>query len=119
MQTSLPRVCNNDHLISLALKRRLRDADYVSKKMIRPALVDRALTKLIEINPLYANIRIDSHWENVRQESDPELWSILADENHKPVKGDINDSDEENGDRNQNHVKEVIHMYLILLHCKT
>ena len=39
VQTSLPRACNDDHLISLALKRRLSGSNYVEKQVIRPGLV--------------------------------------------------------------------------------
>ena len=53
IQTSLPRIFNVDHLITLALKRRLSDRRYVDKQVIRPGLVNRALAKPIEVNPLY------------------------------------------------------------------
>ena len=112
IQTSLPRACNDDHLISLALKRRLSDSNYVSKQMIRPALVNKALKKLMEVNPLYENIQIDLEWENISQESDPELWGILTNENHRTVSGEVNDSDEENQDIDQNHEKELRDAYV-------
>ena len=33
VQTSLPRVCNDDHLITLALKRLLNDRGYIDKQL--------------------------------------------------------------------------------------
>ena len=73
IQTSLPRTCNDNCLISLALKRRLSDKGYHRKQNIRPAKVNQALEKLREINPFYQNVTIDNSWENISQRSDPEL----------------------------------------------
>ena len=92
IQTSLPRIFNDDHLITLALKRRLSDRRYVDKQLIGPGLVNRVLTKLIEVNPLYQNIQIDLSWKNVSHDSDLELWNILPEKNHKRVEGEIDDS---------------------------
>ena len=71
--------CDDENLISLALKRRLSDTSFVNKQNIRPALVNKALEKLVEINPFYKNVRIDDTWEDVSEESDPVLWNILTD----------------------------------------
>ena len=51
IQTILPRSCDEEYLISLALKRRLSDKSAFNKQQIRPVFVNRALAKLIEINP--------------------------------------------------------------------
>ena len=51
VQTILPRSCNEEYLISPALKGRLSDKSAFNKQQIRPAFVNRALAKLIEINP--------------------------------------------------------------------
>ena len=67
VQTILPRSCNEEYLISLALKRRLSDKTAVNKQQIRPAFVNRALAKLIEINPFYNNVVVDNDWENVSE----------------------------------------------------
>ena len=66
VQTILPRSCDEEYLISLALKRRLSDRSAVNKQ-IRPAFVNRALAKLIEINPFYNNVIVDNDWENVSE----------------------------------------------------
>ena len=95
IQTTLPRSCDDEHLISLTLKRRLSDTSYVNKQNIRPALVNKALEKLVEINPFYNSIHIDDSWEDVSKESDSTLWSILTDENAKPDEKDKLDSDDE------------------------
>ena len=79
--STLPRTCNNETVISLALKLRLSDTSYVNKQNIRPILVNKALEKLVEINPFYHNVRIDDSWATVSQEIDPLLWSTLTDEN--------------------------------------
>ena len=67
VQTILPRSCNEEYLISLALKHRLSDKSAVNKQQIRPAFVNRALAKLIEINPFYNNVIVDNDWENVSE----------------------------------------------------
>ena len=67
VQTILPRSCDEEYLISLALKRRLSDKSAVNKQQIRPAFVNRALAKLIEINPFYNNVVVDNDWENVSE----------------------------------------------------
>ena len=59
------------------------------------------------MNPLYQNIQIDPSWENVSQESDPELWNILTDKNHKHVEGGIGDSDENTEGNDHACEKEV------------
>ena len=67
VQTILPRSCDEEYLISLALKRRLSDKSAVNKQQIWPAFVNRALAKLIEINPFYNNVIVDNDWENVSE----------------------------------------------------
>ena len=89
----MPTACNDDHLITLALKWRLSDGGYVVNQVIRLGLVNRVLAKLIEVNPLCQNIQINPPWENVSQESDSELWN--TDQNRKRVEGEIDDSDED------------------------
>ena len=64
----------------------------MDKQLIGPGLVNRVLTKLIEVNPLYQNIQIDLSWKNVSHDSDLELWNILPEKNHKRVEGEIDDS---------------------------
>ena len=94
IETILPRSSDNENLISLALKRRLSDTSFVNKQNIRPALVNKALEKLVEINSFYKDVRIDDTWEDLSEESDPGLWNILTDENAKP-QNDETDSDDE------------------------
>ena len=94
IQSILPRTCNDEFLISLALKRRLTDLSSVTKMNIRPALVRRGLEKLIEVNHHYNNINSNLSWENDSQENDPQLWSMLTDENAIP-QNDETDSDDE------------------------
>ena len=60
IQTVLPRSCDEDCLISLALKHWLTDNGLINKQQILLALVNTALQKLTEINPFYSNINIDN-----------------------------------------------------------
>ena len=102
-QTILPRPCDDENLISLALKCRLSDTSFVNKQNIRPALVNKALEKLVEIDPFYKNVHIDDTWEDVSEESDPVLWNILTDENAKPQDNETDSDDEIEGN---DHVYE-------------
>ena len=81
VQAILPRTCDDNVLISLNLKRRLSDSHFVNRQNIRPALVNKALNKLKEVNPLYRGVGIDETWESVSKENDPSLWNLLTNEN--------------------------------------
>ena len=94
IQTILPRSCDEEYLISLALKRRLTDKSVVNKQQIRPALVNSALQKLTKINSFYSNITIDNEWENLSGQSDPVLWRLLTDKNAR----ESNNSDQADSD---------------------
>ena len=54
----LPRSCDEGHIISLALKRRLSDKSFHHRQNIHPAAVNAALGKLIDINHLYQDIEL-------------------------------------------------------------
>ena len=88
VQTILPRSCDEEYLNSPALKCCLTDKSAVNQQNIRPAAVNRALKKLTEINPFYENVTIDSEWEDLSEQSDPELWRLLTDENTSTSKND-------------------------------
>ena len=101
IQKVLPRSCDEGHIISLALKRRLSDKSAYHKQMIRPASVNAALTKLIENHVLYRNITDTTQtWEQISKDYDPEFWDMLTnnhieiyDVNLKANSGDESDSD--------------------------
>ena len=97
IQKVLPRSCDEGHLISLALKRRLSDKSDYHKQHIRPSAVNAALTKLMEINNFYQNIEISQSWEQISETSDEELWGLLTNKNAKNDNGNNSetDSDEE------------------------
>ncbi|XP_066930030.1 uncharacterized protein [Clytia hemisphaerica] len=103
IQKILPRVCSDEFLISLALKRRLTDS--VNKQNIRPASVANALEKF-EINKFYENVVPNSKWEDESLRSDPELWRLLTDKNAKP-QDDESDSDD-NIEGNNNDLEKQI-----------
>ena len=44
--------CNDDDLITLALKQPLSDRVYGDKQLIKPGFINRELAKLIKVNPL-------------------------------------------------------------------
>ena len=52
LQTSLLMACNDDDLITLALKQPLSDRVYGDKQLIKPGFINRELAKLIKVNPL-------------------------------------------------------------------
>jgi hypothetical protein len=112
LQKVLPRSCNEDHLISVALKRRLTDNSAYIKQHISPAKINAALMWLKENNPLYSHIQFDENWEKTMQESDPELWSMLTEDatssNDKKLPDLVSDSDtdDESSDKTE---KEQIH----------
>ena len=96
IQTILPRSCDEEYLISLALERWLADKSVVNKQQIRPALVNTALQKLAQINPFYSNITIHNEWEDLSEQSDPVLWKLLTDKNaQESNNGDQMDSDDD------------------------
>ena len=100
IQTILPRLCDEEYLISLALKRRLTDKSSVNKQQIRPALVNTALQKLAQINPFCINITIHNEWEDLRSEqSDLVLRKLLTDKNPQ----ESNNIDQMDGD---DHLEE-------------
>ena len=68
----------------------------VNKQQIRPAFVNRALAKFIEINAFYKNVIVDNDWKNVSEQSDTELWKLLTSDNGKEFNiDDQTDSDDD------------------------
>ena len=94
IQNVLPRTCNEENIVSIALKRRLSDSHAYHQQNINATNVNAALDKLIEINPFYRNVRIDKTWETVSRETDPETWNLLTNPDAEPM-SDETDSDEE------------------------
>ena len=102
VQTILPRSFDEEYLIFLALKRRLSDKSAVNKQQICPAFVNRALAKLIEVNPFYKNVIVDNDWRNVSEQSDPEFWKLLTNDNAKEFNiDDQTDSDDDTEGNNK------------------
>ena len=66
-----------------------------NKQQIHPVFINRALAKLIEINPFYKSVIIDNDWKNVSERSDPEFWKLLTNNNGKEFNiDDQTDSDD-------------------------
>ncbi|XP_066911966.1 uncharacterized protein [Clytia hemisphaerica] len=107
IQKILPRVCSEEFLISLALKRRLTDKSYVNKQNIRPAFVTKALEKLVEINKFYENVVPNARWEDESLRRDPELWSLLTEKNAQPQQDVESDSDDNIEGNDKNHEKQI------------
>ena len=66
----------------------------VNKQQILRALVNTALQKLAQINPLYSNITIHNEWEDLSGQSGPVLWELLTDKNA----GESNNRDQTDSD---------------------
>ena len=95
----LPRSCDEGHIISLALKRRLSDKSFHHRQNIRPAAVNAALGKLIEVNHLHQDIELCLSWEQISEISDPKLWNMLTNNNEiysHIIDDDIKFDDESN-----------------------
>ena len=105
IQKVLPRSCNDDHLISVGLKRRLTDNSSYIKQHISPAKINAALKWLRQNNSLYADVEYDEEWEKAMQESDPELWSMLTDEVDENAENPNlvcdSDTDDDDGEENE------------------
>ena len=76
------------------------------KQHIRPAAVNRALKKLTEINPFYKDVSIDNEWVDVSEQSDPELWNLLTDENANECNENDDQTDSDEDIDGNDHVKE-------------
>ena len=51
---------------------------------------------MIEINPFYKNVIVDNDWKNVSEQSDPEFWKLLTNDNGKEFNvDDQTDSDDD------------------------
>jgi len=81
VQKVLPRSYDEGHIISLELKRRLTDRSFHHRQNIRPAKVNLALAKLVEINPFYQNIKLSNSWTELSESADRELWEMLTSQN--------------------------------------
>ena len=108
IQTILPSSCDEEYLISLALKRRLTDKSVVNMQQNRPTLVNTALQKLAQINPFYSNITIHKEWEDLSEQSDPVLWKLLTDKNAQESNNiDQTDSDDDIEDNDKFKEREL------------
>ena len=56
----------------------ITDKSAFHKQQIRPILVDKALNKLKDINPLYKNVLTEKRWANVSEQTEPKLWNLLT-----------------------------------------
>ena len=79
IHTVLPRSCDDEYIISIALKRRLNDKSVVNKQHLRPSVAKTALKKLVEIKIFYKKGCLDNSGEDINKKSDPELWKLLTD----------------------------------------
>ena len=77
VQRILPRSCDEEYVISIALNCRLTDKSSVNKKYIRPAAVNRASTKLTKITQFNGNVTLNEEWADVSQQSDQNYGNSL------------------------------------------
>ena len=102
----LPRSCDNSHLITIALKRRLSDKGAYKEQHIRPAVVNEALDYLIKVNHLYTNVKINNNWDKISELADPELWKLLTDDaSDVDMDSDGNSNSDHESDDEQIHKK--------------
>ena len=58
--------------------------------------INRALAKLTDINPFYKKFIVFNDWQNVSEQSNPELWKLLSNKNGKEFSiDDQTDSDDD------------------------
>ena len=67
---------------------------FVNRQNIRPTLVNKALDKLKEVNPLYRGVWITETWESVSQENNQSLWNLLTNENSEYDSVDVYNAQE-------------------------
>ena len=109
IQKVLPRSTYTGHLITVALKRRLKDLSAYIKQNISPSKINVALNWLKENNALYKDVDFDDNWEQSLKEEDPELWSMMTDETQcsDELTDQVIDSDSDDDDEGEE--KEQIH----------
>ena len=69
----MPRSTYYGHLVTVAIKRCLKDLSTYIKQKISPNKMNAAFKWLKENNPLYKDVEYDEGWEKALQEEDPEL----------------------------------------------
>jgi len=76
--TSLPLTPNQAGLVPLKLKRRLQYKGYVMHQFIRPQVVLGAVQWLVDNNPLYSNISVNTEWTQLSAQEDKEVWEGIS-----------------------------------------
>ena len=76
----LPRSCDDEYMIFLALKQRLSEESFVNKQHIRRSVVSKALENEVKINTFYKQVLLDNAWEDISKKYDLEFWELLTDE---------------------------------------
>lgn len=56
----LPRSCDDEYMIFLALKQRLSEESFVNKQHIRRSVVSKALENEVKINTFYKQVLLDN-----------------------------------------------------------
>ena len=109
IQKVLPRSTYAGHLITVAIKRRLKDLSAYIKQNIRPEKINAAFIWLKENNTLYKDVEYDEGWAKALEEEDPELWNMVTKEatDTKDQADEITDSDTDDDQLGDD--KEQIH----------
>ena len=76
--TVLPRTPGQAGLVALKLKRRLRYKGYVMHQFVRPDNVLQALEWLLDNNPLYTGISVDTQWKDSCLCEDDVTWNGIT-----------------------------------------
>ena len=116
IQNFLPRSYDEGHIISLELKRRLSDRSFHHRQNIRPAKINAALSKLIEVNHFYKNVKLCPSWAHLSESSDKELWDMLTDQHDICVYSSGSESDDEMIDKETEKYSKSKKLFPTVLH---
>ena len=95
----------------------MTDNSLFNKQQICPALVNTALQKLTNINPVYSNVTIDNDSEDLTGQSDPVLRKLLTNKNARESSSiDHTDSVDyiEGNDKLKENRSSLLHFFV---HC--
>jgi len=93
---NLPRPLSAVGLVPLELKRKIEYKGHAWHQFVRPQAVRIALSRLIEINYLYANITLNDSWQNVEESDDQEIINSLSGRNkHADHDSDVEQSSDD------------------------
>lgn len=91
------RTCYEGSLFSLSISISISQIYVCQPKLQQiqiPTAVNKALEKLIEVNPFHAKLKVDESWKKVNKECNFELWNLLTNSKAESL-GKKSDSDKD------------------------